>query len=300
MPTRTRTTSGPRRRPAGGTSGHRPRKRFGQHFLSPEWARKVVEAVAPQPGDVLLEIGPGTGALTRPLAETGVPMLAVEIDRDLVAQLSREMPPHVTLVSGDILRLDVVTYLSGLAPQRPPAPDAASPRPRYRVVGNLPYNISTTILMRLIDIDRRQRFFADATVMVQREVADRLLARPGSKAYGALTVSAAARTRMTRLLDLPPGAFVPRPKVHSAVIRLEFGLPTVRIANDDVFDRLIRVLFSARRKTLANALRRFDPSAPAVLARTGLDPRRRPGTLQVTEIVRLAELFSSGERTPVL
>lgn len=297
----TRAPKNPRaRRPAaGGAPRHRARKRFGQHFLAPEWARKVVEAVAPQPGDVLLEIGPGTGALTRPLAEKGVPMLAVEIDRDLVAQLSGEMPPHVTIVSGDILQIDVVTYLSGLAPQRPPALDA-TPRRRYRVVGNLPYNIATPILMRLIDIDRRQRFFADATVMVQREVADRLLARPGSKAYSALTVSAAARIRVTRLLDLPPGAFVPRPKVRSAVIRLEFGLPAVRIANDDVFDRLVRALFSARRKTLSNALRRFDPSAPAVLARAGLDPRRRPGTLQVTEIARLAELFSSGERPPVL
>lgn len=278
---------------------HRPRKRFGQHFLAPAWARKVVTAIDPQAGDVFLEIGPGTGALTRPLAESGAPILAVEIDRDLVATLSEEVPPHVTLITGDARELDVVAYLSGLSPQTLPTSGTA-PKKRYRVVGNLPYNVATPILMRLIEIDRQHRFFADATIMIQQEVADRLVARPGTKAYGALTVAAAVRTRITRLLNLPPGAFAPPPKVRSTLIRIEFGVSPVRIVDEALFARLVRALFSERRKTLANALKRFDPTSPAVLALAGLDGRRRPETLQVTEIARLAELFASVRRPPVL
>jgi 16S rRNA (adenine1518-N6/adenine1519-N6)-dimethyltransferase len=187
-----------------------------------------------------------------------------------------------------------------MAPQQPPAAGRSAPDRRYRVVGNLPYNVATPIMLWLIDIDRRQRFFTDATIMLQREVADRLLARPGSKSYGALTVSAAVHTRITRLLDLPPGAFVPPPRVRSSLIRLEFGAPTVRLVDEALFHRLVRGLFSARRKTLTNALKRFDRLGPEVLARSGLDGRRRPETLQVTEIARLVELFASAKRTPML
>jgi 16S rRNA (adenine1518-N6/adenine1519-N6)-dimethyltransferase len=277
----------------------RPRKRFGQHFLAAAWARRVVDAIAVQPGDVFLEIGPGTGALTLPLAATGAPILAVDIDRDLVSHLSDQVPPSVTLLSADVLDVDIVAYLSGMAPQRPPAAGVMAER-RYRVVGNLPYNVATPIMMRLIDISRRQQFFADATIMVQREVADRLLARPGTKAYGALTVLATVHTRISRLLDLPPGAFSPPPKVRSSVIRLEFGAPAVRIVDERLFDRMVKALFSARRKTLGNALKQFDSLAPAVLALSGLDARRRPETLQVTEIARLVELFASARRPPML
>jgi 16S rRNA (adenine1518-N6/adenine1519-N6)-dimethyltransferase len=284
---------------ADGPPRHRPRRRFGQHFLSPVWARKVVGVIDVRPGDVFLEIGPGTGALTLPLADTGARILAVDIDRDLIARLAGRVPPHVTLIAGDVLDLDVVAYLSGMAPQRPPAEHQAAPV-RYRVVGNLPYNVATPIIMRLIDVARRQRFFADATVMVQREVADRLLARPGTKAYGALTVAATVHTRITKLLDLPPGAFSPPPKVRSSVIRLEFGVTAVRIVDEALFDRLVRSLFSSRRKTLSNALKRFDRTGPDVLARSGLEGRRRPETLQVTEIARLVELFASAGRPPVL
>jgi 16S rRNA (adenine1518-N6/adenine1519-N6)-dimethyltransferase len=295
MPTGRRSTD----RAADGPPRHRPRKRFGQHFLSPAWARKVVDAIDVRPGDVFLEVGPGRGALTLPLAGTGARVLAVEIDRDLVARLAGAVPPHVTLLAGDVLDLDVVAYLKGMAPQRPPAEQQAAPV-RYRVAGNLPYNVATPIIMRLIEIGRRQRFFSDATVMVQREVADRLLARPGTKAYGALTVAATVHTRITKLLDLPPGAFSPPPKVRSSVIRLEFGASAVRIVDEALFDRLVRALFSARRKTLSNALKQFDRSGADVLARSGLEGRRRPETLQVTEIARLVELFTSADRPPVL
>ncbi len=292
-------------RPAGNhaapTVGHRPRRRFAQHFLRPNWVAKLVQAIAPAPGDVFLEIGPGTGALTLPLAASGAPILAVEIDRDLSADLATRVPPNVTVMTGDVLASDVGAFLHGLEPQAPPgSPAGTSASRRFRVVGNLPYNLSSPILFRLVNWYRRERWPADATLMLQREVADRLLARPGTKAYGVMGISVQLHARVTRLLDLPPGAFRPAPKVHSSVVRLEFTEPAARIVDEALFDRLIRALFSARRKTLANALKPFDLTAPAVLALSGLDGRRRPETLQLTEIARLVELFASVRRPAVL
>jgi 16S rRNA (adenine1518-N6/adenine1519-N6)-dimethyltransferase len=276
---------------------HRPRKRFGQHFLVDAWARKVVDAIAPAPGDVFVEIGPGKGAITLPLARTGVPVLAVEIDRDLAADLAGRVPPNVTLLTGDFLTQDVLGFLSGLEPQRPPGwTGPAGPPRRYRVAGNLPYNLSTPILFRLIDIHRRHAFFADATLMLQREVADRLAARPGTKDYGVLTIMIAMYARVDRLLQLPPGAFVPPPNVRSTVVRLTFGPPTVKIADEALFERLVRAIFTRRRKTLGNALKAFDPTGAAVLAVSELDPRRRPETLSLDELARLADLLAAVHR----
>lgn len=284
------------------SSGPRTRKRFGQHFLSPVWAQKVVAAVGAQPGDVFLEIGPGTGALTMPLAISGAPILAVEIDRDLVAELAPRVPRNVTVMSGDVLTTDVLAVLSGLEPQRPPhtAPSTPGPARRFRVVGNLPYYIASPILIRLIEWHRREGVFADATVMVQREMADRLVAQPGTKDYGVLTVMLNLHARITRIMDLPAGAFKPPPKVRSSVVRLEFGPPAVRLVDEVLFERMVKAMFGQRRKTLANALKSFDATAPAVLALADIDGRRRPETLQLTEIARLAELFASVRQGRVL
>ena len=274
----------------------RARKRFGQHFLAPAWAQKIVAAINPQPGDVFLEIGPGTGALTHPLAATGASILAVELDRDLVRSLAPTLPRTVTLLSGDVLSVDVITFLRGLEPQRAVDATMGAHRPmpsaRFRVVGNLPYNVATPIVLHLIELHRRHGLFADATVMLQREVADRLMARPGTKAYGALTILPSVHATVTRLLDLPPGAFKPPPKVRSSVVRLAFGPPTVSVTSDAMFERLIKGLFMHRRKTLANVLKRFAPNGPDILARSGLDGRRRPETLSVQEIARLTDLFA--------
>jgi 16S rRNA (adenine1518-N6/adenine1519-N6)-dimethyltransferase len=286
------------RRPS---TGHRPRKRFGQHFLAPNWARRVVQAIAPEPGDVFLEIGPGTGALTLPLAESGAAILAVEIDRGLVAELAPRVPANVTVLTGDVLTTDVMAFLSGLEPQRTPH-DANAPRAarRFRVVGNLPYNIASPLLFRLIEWHRRHGMFADATVMLQREVATRLVASPGTRDYGVLTVMLGMHARITRLLDLPPGAFTPAPKVHSSIVKITFGPPNARVADEPLFERMVKAIFSQRRKTLNNALKSFDPTAPAVLALAGLDGRRRPETLQLTEMARLADLFASVRQPRVL
>ena len=297
---KTSTGGRPRNRPA---SRRRPRalKRLGQHYLAAGWAARIVQAIDPKPGDVFLEIGPGTGALTLPLSASGAPILAVEIDRRLFADLLPRVPPNVTMLAGDVLTADVVPYLSGLEAQRGPAA-AGEPSPvrRFRVVGNLPYYIASPILFRLIGLHRQDAFFVDATLMVQREVADRLVARPGSKAYGVLTILLSLHARVTRLFDIPPTAFHPKPKVHSTLIRLEFGPPAVTIADLPLFERMVKALFSQRRKTLANALKRFDSTGLAVLALSGLDGRRRPETLGLDELARLAGLVASVRRPAVL
>ncbi len=250
---------------------------------------------------MFLEIGPGTGALTLPLAAAGAPVLAVEVDRRLFADLLPRVPPNVTMLAADILTADVVPYLTGLEPQRGAQTGGDAPLARrFRVVGNLPYYIASPILFRLIALQQQDACFTDATVMVQREVADRLLARVGSKAYGVLTILLSLHATITRLLDVPPGAFVPKPQVHSTVLRLTFTPPTVFIGDLRLFERLVKALFSQRRKTLANALKRFDPTGPAVLAVAGLDGRRRPETLRLDELARLADLLATVRRPAVL
>ena len=274
------------------SSRHRPRKRFGQHFLAPAWAQKIVTAIAPAAGDVFLEIGPGTGALTLPLAATGVPILAVEVDRDLVAALAARVPPNVTIIGGDILETDVVPFLYGLESQRPAR--------RVRVVGNLPYNLTSPILFRLATLQEQHAVFFDATLMVQREVADRLAARPGTRDYGVLTVTMQLVGRLERLMNLPPGAFKPAPKVHSSVVRLEFGPPPVRVANPALFHRVVKAAFGQRRKTLANALKGLVRHPAEALKAAGIDPRRRAETLGLAELARLTDVCAAEIRTPVL
>ncbi|HEX5070381.1 MAG TPA: 16S rRNA (adenine(1518)-N(6)/adenine(1519)-N(6))-dimethyltransferase RsmA [Vicinamibacterales bacterium] len=274
---------------------HRPRKRFAQHFLAPQWAAKIVAAIAPRPGDVFLEIGPGPGALTLPLAATGVPILGVEIDRDLVADLAARAPRNVTIVSGNFLKTDVLPFLSGLQPQHVPEAAADQPRRRVRVIGNLPYNLSTPILFRLVELQQQHAAFADATVMLQREVADRLVAVPGTKAYGVLTIMLGLHAQITRVLDLPPGAFRPAPKVRSAVVRLEFRPSPVRIKDVALLERVVKRAFGQRRKTLPNALAGMVKDPRAVVEAAGIDPRRRPETLDLSELATLVDRIA--ERT---
>jgi 16S rRNA (adenine1518-N6/adenine1519-N6)-dimethyltransferase len=274
------------------------RQRLGQHFLAPAWASRLIDAIAPRPGDVFLEIGPGSGALTLPLAATGVPILAVDLDRRLVDDLARRVPSNVTVMHGDMLTTDVVPFLTGLVPSGGPGAGAL-PR-RFRVAGNLPYSVASPLLFRLVESYRRDRLFADATVMLQREVADRLLARPGTKTYGGLTLLIGAYATPVRLLDLPPGAFSPPPKVKSTVLQLTFHDPVARIVDERLFERLVKQMFGHRRKTLGNALKGFSPSIEGVLAASGLNLRRRPETLELAEIAALVERLASAARGAVL
>jgi 16S rRNA (adenine1518-N6/adenine1519-N6)-dimethyltransferase len=259
------------------------RKRFGQHFLEPVWADKVVAAIAPNPDDVFLEIGSGPGILTLRLAPRVARLVAIEIDRDLIAALEPKLPPNASIVAGDVLDVDLNEVL----------PSAAS---AIRVAGNLPYNISSPILFRLLDLEAR-RSIKDATLMLQREIADRISAQPNTAEYGVLSVLLQWRATVDRMLAIPPGAFRPPPDVRSALIRLTFRPPVFSLKDAALFERMVRSMFTQRRKTLGNALGAFaadvhtDPAR--VLAAAGIDPRRRAETLEVIEIARLADAFAA-------
>jgi 16S rRNA (adenine1518-N6/adenine1519-N6)-dimethyltransferase len=278
------------------------RKRFGQHFLEPAWADKVVAAIAPAPGDVFLEIGPGTGALTLRLAPRVAHLTGIEIDRDLIAQLQPRLPPNVTLVNGDFLE----TAKRRTAPFSASAGEkgavllfARTLQSAIRVAGNLPYNVSSPILFKLLELQTAHRI-TDATLMLQKEVADRIVAVPGSADYGVLSVLVQWRAAVRRLLTLPPGAFRPPPKVTSALIRLAFRPPEVDVADPAAFQQLVRSMFTQRRKTLSNALGPFAKGTglvpAAVLREAGIDPARRPQTLQLVEIARLAHVFHTAKK----
>ena len=268
----------------------RARKRFAQHFLEAAWVNKLVTAVAATPDDSILEIGPGKGAITRPLAAQARRLLAIEIDRDLAADLEGAALPNVSVVTSDVLSVDllpIITEWLGAAP---------GPQNQVRIVGNLPYNISSPILLALLDLAARTDGVRDAMLMLQKEVADRLIAKVGTGEYGVLTVLTAINADVTRVLSLPPGAFRPPPKVHSAVVRLVFRPPRVAIADHALFVRMVRTMFTQRRKTIANALKPFgvergvDPSQ--ALSLTGIEARRRPETLELSEMAALAGAFS--------
>ena len=218
------------------------RKRFGQHFLEPAWVAKIVDALGDVSGDTCLEIGPGRGALTVPLASRAHRVIGVEIDRDLAGSLAHRSIPNLRVVSSNILDVDFEDLLRG---ERLPV----------RVVGNLPYNIASPILFALLAAAGNGSTFSDETVMIQKEVADRLVAMPGRKDYGVLAVQMAIGADVERLFTLPPGAFRPPPTVMSAVIRLRFRPPTVEVGDPRTFERVVRGLFLQRRKTVANALR---------------------------------------------
>lgn len=256
----------------------RARKRFGQHFLEPAWVEKLIAALGPSPDDVLLEIGPGRGALTMPLAARVRKIIGVELDRDLAAMLSERLGPKVCVVQSDFLAVDLDALLKD------------EPLP-VRVVGNLPYNVASPILFKLLNGANQGRRFSDATVMLQKEVADRLTARPGGSEYGALAIQVGLLADVERLLTLPPGAFRPPPKVTSAVVRLRFRAPVADVGDPAAFERVVRGLFLQRRKTLLNAFRpvamAFGQEPAEVIERAGLDPSRRPQTMTVEDMARL-------------
>ena len=270
-----------------GAQAVRARKRFGQHFLASEWAAKVVRVVEPQASDVILEIGPGGGAITRLLAAAAAHVFAFEIDRDLVPVLREAAASNVTVIQGDFLDLTVQRIRAELGQA------GVSPGAPLRVAGNLPYNVASPILFKLLGLIDDGLLIADAVVMLQREVADRLTAPPGTKEYGVLSVLIRHRADARRLLSLPPGAFRPQPKVQSAVVSLRFHPATPPARDPRVFESLTKAVFTRRRKTLSNALLayRADGGSEA-LHRAGLDGRRRPETLDIPEFVSLADAFS--------
>jgi 16S rRNA (adenine1518-N6/adenine1519-N6)-dimethyltransferase len=260
---------------------HRPRKRFGQHFLhDAAVVARIVRAIGARPGDRMVEIGPGRGALTGGLLESGATLDLIELDRELAAALESEHAgeERLTVHSGDALRFD----FRQLAP----------PGTRLRVVGNLPYNISTPLIFHLLE---QAPVIDDMHFMLQREVVGRLVASPGGKDYGRLTVMVRLACECEKLFDVGAGAFTPAPRVSSAMVRMRVRRdPAVALADRPAFARLVTHLFSRRRKTLRNSLRgRLDEAALRAL---GIDPNARPETLDLPAFAALGNaLHAAGK-----
>jgi len=261
---------------------HRPRKRFGQHFLhDPAVIDKIVAAVDPRPGQRLVEIGPGLGAITAALLERAGTLHVVEIDRDLAAKLAADLGHRGELVvhNVDALRFDFSSL--------------AGPGDPVRLVGNLPYNISTPLLFHLLE---KRECILDMHFMLQREVVRRMAADVGSKDYGRLTIMLAAWCRVERLFDVGPGAFRPPPRVHSSVVRIvPWPKPPFPLCNPAAFARLVNQAFSRRRKTLRNALEGLLSETEILAA--GVDPRLRPEQLAPSVFAALADRVGENVQT---
>ncbi|MGQ0593290.1 MAG: 16S rRNA (adenine(1518)-N(6)/adenine(1519)-N(6))-dimethyltransferase RsmA [Gammaproteobacteria bacterium] len=255
-----------------------PKRRFGQHFLTdPDVIERIVAAIRPVTGQHLVEIGPGRGALTRPLIATLGVLDVVEIDRELAGTLAQDLGPlgELRVHRSDALRFD----FSRLAPRGD----------QLRIVGNLPYNISTPLLFHLL---AHSDAIQDMVFMLQREVAERIVAAPGNRDYGRLSVMLQFRCDATELFPVAPHAFRPQPQVHSTVIRLVPRPPPTPVADHGLFECLVRQAFGQRRKTLRNALRGWIDEER--FRRAGIDPMLRPETLAVADFVRLANGLTSG------
>ena len=252
---------------------HRARKRFGQNFLHDAGViHRILRAIAPKEGQHLLEIGPGQGALTEGLVDSGAQLDVIELDLDLIPQLKWRfgLKPNFRLHQGDALKFDFATL-----------PQAGE---KLRVVGNLPYNISSPILFHALE---HAAAISDMTFMLQKEVVDRMAAGPGSKVYGRLSVMLQAWCQVTSLFVVPPGAFRPPPKVDSAVVRLVPRDPaTVGIADPQHFAHLVKAAFGQRRKTLRNALNGIVDEAG--FAATGVRSDARAEQLEVADFIALA------------
>ncbi len=254
------------------------RKRFGQHFLYDQSViGAILAAIDAGPGDTVLEIGPGRGALTAGLLATGCELHAIELDRDLAPVLRQRYAqnPRFHLHEGDALRIS----LDSLAP---------TPAGGWRVVGNLPYNISTPLLFHLLG---QYQQIDDLHVMLQREVIERMAAAPGGRDYGRLTVMLAPYAEVEALFDVPPESFSPPPRVWSTVARLKLRREPA-FPLDDRFGRIVLAAFSQRRKTLRNALR--SELDAAAIAACGVDPGARPETLTPAQFGKLALAARSG------
>jgi 16S rRNA (adenine1518-N6/adenine1519-N6)-dimethyltransferase len=271
-------------------AAHVPRKRFGQHFLhDPGILRRIVELISPRPGERLIEIGPGEGALTLPLLRAAGKLTAIELDRDLIEPLRAKAQGvgELDVINADVLNVDFGALAQGATlrvdPSRPSL--ASGALALLRIVGNLPYNISTPILFHCLE---HAGAIHDMHFMLQKEVVERMAAPPGSKTYGRLSVMLQLRCTVEPLLRVPPGAFRPPPKVDSAVVRLvPLPAPALPRVDGKLLERVVRAAFGQRRKTLSNALSEHA-DAPDFAA-AGIDPRARAEQLAPSAFVALAQ-----------
>ncbi len=262
----------------------RPKKSLGQHFLRDDTiARRIAEAIGPQTGDCMLEIGPGEGALTTHLAGRVGSLIAVEIDPRGAALVREKFGGRGVIVREEDFLTTDLTVLAGESGAR------------LRVVGNIPYNITSPIIFHLLD---HRAVICDSTLMIQREVARRLVARPRTKDYGILSVTCQFYADVTLLFDVPPGAFYPRPAVTSSVVRLRM-LPAARftVRDERFFRSMVRGVFGKRRKTLRNSVAAFLGGRVPDL-RTTIDLGMRPEELSVQELAKLSDELFEHQQMP--
>ena len=252
--------------------GHTARKRFGQNFLQDASViANIAKVIDARPGQALVEIGPGLGALTAPLVAAAGFLDVIEIDRDLAPRIAARFGEQVQVHEADALRYDFAQL-------------GARRGRKLRVVGNLPYNISTPLIFHLLDAAAH---IEDMHFMLQKEVVDRMGAAAGEDDYGRLSVLLQYRCRVEPLFTVPPGAFNPQPKVHSAIVRLVPQAPAVPARDERMLGQLVTQAFSQRRKTLRNALRGLVSDAG--IAACGLDAQWRCEMLTVAQFVALAD-----------
>ena len=251
---------------------HRARKRFGQNFLHDQQViNRIISCVAPQSDDLLLEIGPGQAALTKPLVASGAELHLIELDRDLVVKLEKQFSDdaNVTIHACDALKANF--------------PEITGNRP-FRLIGNLPYNISTPLIFHLLQWHEQ---VIDMHFMLQKEVVDRMAAAPGSRTYGRLSVMTQYRCKVTSLFDVQPESFSPVPRVCSSIVRLQpLQQPPADAGSFKNFERVVSAAFSQRRKTLRNSLKELL-SAEQILA-TGIEPGQRAEQLSLSQFAALA------------
>jgi 16S rRNA (adenine1518-N6/adenine1519-N6)-dimethyltransferase len=264
-------------------SGHTARKRFGQHFLHDPWViDQMIAAIDPQPGEHVVEIGPGLGAITVPLVARTGNVDAVELDRDLATRLPARLqcPAGLRVHNADALRFDLTDLAAG-------GPHS------LRIAGNLPYNISTPLLFHLLD---HAGVIRDMHVMVQEEVADRIASPPGYGAYGRLSIMVQLHCRVEKLFTVGAGAFQPPPRVSSAVLRLSvYERPMVAVDSMECLEQIVRAAFGQRRKTLRNSLKKL--LGEALIRQAGIDPGVRPEVLSLDEFAHLSNtLHRQGPR----
>lgn len=277
----------------------RPTKSLGQNFLTDEGVlKKIAGAAELTKNDIVLEIGPGLGSLTAQLAESAGAVVAVEIDRHLIPALREILGnyPNIHIIQGDIMRMDPEVEL------RTYSTDADGRELTLKIVANLPYYITTPVIMKLLESGIKARAMV---FMVQKEVADRMRAKPGGKDYGALSVAVQYYSRPSIVLDVPPHSFIPQPDVDSSVIKLEiYDKAPVDLKDRDLFFRLVKAAFGQRRKTLVNALNNAGyfgmdkEDIKSTLNEVGINEKQRGETLSIEQFAQLSNLIYDRRSRP--
>lgn len=251
----------------------KPLKHFGQHYLTdPNYLRKIADALAPRENDCLVEIGPGLGALTGQVLERIAHIHVVEIDKRFIQHLEHQFPDRLTIHEGDAVKFDFKKI-------------DRSGAEKMRIFGNLPYNVSTPLLFHFLEY---QDLVEDMLFLLQKEVVDRMVATPGNKTYGRLSVMTQYHCQAKMLFQVPKGAFKPPPKVESKIVYLKPFTRDLKAFNYDHFQRMVNSAFQQRRKTIRNALK--GQISEADLQSASIDPSQRPETISVEQYINLSNL----------